>query len=325
MKSHIENLCIKDLTNELALDEKAILEKWLNQSNENRKKYDQYKEILNMQRSLKISFEPDVQTAWNKFNQSRQKIKRKPLFKLLCNFLTIPWYKPVSVAVGLTLVLILVIFQFNHHILYTAVESKSGEIKELTLPDGSSVKLNNNSTLLYSKKFYKGRKVVLDGEAFFDIIKERRPFIIESREASVKVLGTRFIVWSRERLTRVVVETGRVRLAQKQNNAFVDISTGQMSYIKNDSLPVTPREVELAHYFNWLGQGLEFVNEPLEKIILAIEKQYNISIKCDPQISQKRLSATFKNQPLESVLNSICIALNLKYEKKNGDYYLSRN
>ena len=76
------------------------------------------------------------------------------------------------------------------------ISTAYGEQKRLVLPDSSEVWLNAGSTITYPKTFTKENRVVtLDGEAYFSVRKDdAKPFIVETSQLSVKVLGTKFNV-----------------------------------------------------------------------------------------------------------------------------------
>ena len=80
-----------------------------------------------------------------------------------------------------------------------------GETASIQLSDGSMVELNSGSTIKYARSFGDERRVSLQGEAFFDVEKETRPFIVETFNGSVRVLGTTFNVkaWDDESKTVV--------------------------------------------------------------------------------------------------------------------------
>ena len=75
---------------------------------------------------------------------------------------------------------------------------KPGSKSKIILPDGTIVRLNGSSTLSYNKDFNKKiREVKLDGEAYFDVIKDMtNPFIVHTSGIDIKVLGTLFDVKS---------------------------------------------------------------------------------------------------------------------------------
>ena len=70
--------------------------------------------------------------------------------------------------------------------------STDGKVKEVMLPDGTKVWLNQSATLRYPKEFSESeRDVYLDGEAYFEVTKNRRcPFVVESEAMRIKVIGT---------------------------------------------------------------------------------------------------------------------------------------
>ncbi|MGL4227928.1 MAG: FecR family protein, partial [Tannerellaceae bacterium] len=106
------------------------------------------------------------------------------------------------------------------------VYSPAGMISKLTLPDGSKVTLNNNSTLSYPVKFSGNeRKIELDGEAFFEIEKDSlKPFLINTEGMDVRVLGTSFNLKAYEddvetilSLKEGVVQAETTRSGEKEN------------------------------------------------------------------------------------------------------------
>ena len=82
---------------------------------------------------------------------------------------------------------------------------------QFSLPDGTVGWLNSNSSLKYNGNFILDRQVTLDGEAYFEVFKDKsRPFIVTTNEVFVKVLGTRFNIaaYDNERDIEVVLEEG---------------------------------------------------------------------------------------------------------------------
>ncbi|MEA3444854.1 MAG: FecR domain-containing protein, partial [Bacteroidota bacterium] len=72
-------------------------------------------------------------------------------------------------------------------------------VVESVLPDGSVITLNQNSKLKYNKKDELERKVKLEGEAFFNVERmPSKPFIVETAELVIEVLGTSFYINSTE-------------------------------------------------------------------------------------------------------------------------------
>ena len=92
-----------------------------------------------------------------------------------------------------------------------------------TLPDGSFVTLNKNSSIHYPKKF-PGRKrnIELKGEAFFTVTPDKeKPFVISVNDVTVTVVGTSFNIKSVSGKTQVVVESGIVQVTK--NNKTIEL------------------------------------------------------------------------------------------------------
>ena len=69
-----------------------------------------------------------------------------------------------------------------------------GQVREMLLPDGTKVWLNQSSVLKYPRAFEgKERHVYLDGEAYFEVARNHeKPFTVKSQAMDVRVLGTSF-------------------------------------------------------------------------------------------------------------------------------------
>ncbi|CAN0506351.1 unnamed protein product, partial [Scytosiphon promiscuus] len=114
----------------------------------------------------------------------------------------------------------------------TMVEKSISAGKKLnfTLPDGSVIKLNGQSTLSFKENFQEGllREVYLEGEAFFNVAKNaKKPFVIHTSYSEVKVLGTSFNVnaFPENKEVKVSVSTGKVLVKQKSNETISDSLT----------------------------------------------------------------------------------------------------
>lgn len=95
-----------------------------------------------------------------------------------------------------------------------------GAMKTIELSDGSVAELSSGSTLTYRHFWGRDeRRLKLEGEAFFDVAEAQRPFVVETFNASISVLGTRFNVraWSTDPIpeTSVALESGRVEVSPR--------------------------------------------------------------------------------------------------------------
>ena len=162
----------------------------------------------------------------------------------------------------------------------------------LTLDDGTLVHLNYNTRLIYPEEFGRGdRNVILDGEAYFMVAKDKsRPFIVHTPQGDVKVYGTEFIVNTRDRqqhdaeesaentLTTVVLVRGSVSFTPN-NGSEIMMTPGQQICINAQQTSVTLREVDTAPYIAW-NEGKFFFEEwPLERIMQVISRWYGREVE----------------------------------------------
>ncbi|MGM0407727.1 MAG: FecR family protein, partial [Bacteroidota bacterium] len=209
---------------------------------------------------------------------------------------------------------------------HTALNETSNEI---ILPDGTSVFLNADSELKYPDQFSDNKRIVkLDGEAFFDVTRnEEMPFIIETKKAEIRVLGTSFNVNTKftDKDVEVYVESGLVELTMKkgsQKKLLVDpgnvgiISKNEISKEKNTNQNVLA----------WKTKNIVFKEDKLETVLNTLNNIYHVDIQyTNNEILNYRLTTTFKNQNIESVMEVICATFNLKVDYHDDEIILVKN
>lgn len=202
----------------------------------------------------------------------------------------------------------------------------NGQKSQIKLADGSTVALNCGSMLRIRKPFdTQAREVYLDGEGYFEIEEDRRPFIVITGNSRTTVLGTEFNVWAREKKTRVIVKSGRVRLESESAGDRVILLGGQRSQIGEDKKPLEPEEVDVDRLLGWLEGKLVFELTPLDEIIAELERTYDVQIDVDDaELASLTLTATFEQVSIETVLSSICLTLGTEYGYGDGRYTIVR-
>lgn len=194
------------------------------------------------------------------------------------------------------------------------VTAAPGETIAINLPDGSSVTLNSGSQITYPRAFAsEQRRVTFEGEAFFDIEKSETPFIAETFNADVRVLGTTFNVRARQDdpapATEVTLVTGKVQLAaHDETTPGVILEPGQMSTVAlNDTTPTLPRPAVIDQMLAWQSGRLVFDNEMLGKILNEMERRYAVEIAVSPaSLRDSLLTLTFNSdRSVETILEDI--------------------
>ena len=162
-----------------------------------------------------------------------------------------------------------------------------GAVATLTLPDGSAVHLNAGSRLTYSRTFGRDVRLVnLEGEAFFAVEPSAMPFVVQTFNANVRVVGTAFNVraWEDERAaaTKVAVREGRVELRAIDVDVPVALSAGEAALVQQGagrpSAIRTADPTELA----WIDGRMVFVDKPLEFVLRDVERRFDVTVKLSP-------------------------------------------
>lgn len=191
--------------------------------------------------------------------------------------------------------------------------ANKGEKKEVLLQDGSVVVLNSNSSITYPEEFGETRNIKLSGEAYFKVFRDvKRPFIVQTHNVKVRVLGTSFDVNSyKHRATKVSVLTGRVEVSSGTGKKVVIIKNQQADLKPNADFQISADDS--SDGIAWTSNTIILKNTTLSETAKIIENWYNVAITFeDPEIKKLTISGKFKDEKLENVLESIAFLKQLK-------------
>ena len=198
-------------------------------------------------------------------------------------------------------------------------------ILTVDLPDGSRVFLNEGATLQYNGSGEKQREVTLKGEGYFDVAADNdRPFQVNAGKVVVTVLGTSFNVRQPENATvEVFVESGSVRLDLQEENQSITLGPGQFGQA-DGSLKIS--KLKDLNYLSWKTLDFKFVDESVDEVLRILEKAYHVDVRMEKiEDAGMRLTTTYSNQSFDTILNTICAALNMSYDKEGKVYILQPN
>lgn len=193
---------------------------------------------------------------------------------------------------------------------------------QFSLPDGTIGWLNSNSSVRYNGNFNLDRQVILKGEAFFDVFKDKsRTFVVNTNEVSMEVLGTRFNIeaYEDEKNIDVVLEEGSLVFnAKKMNKTYKMIPNDLVSYDKTLK-DFSTKTVQPQKYISWTDGRLEFRNDPLDVIFRRLARWYDVDVELNVNLNDdSRLHATFIDDDFENVMDLLSRSLPIKYQIEKG-------
>jgi ferric-dicitrate binding protein FerR (iron transport regulator) len=192
---------------------------------------------------------------------------------------------------------------------------------QFSLPDGTAGWLNSNSRVKYYEDFKAHRQVILTGEAFFDVLKnKKRPFTVSTNEVIVEVLGTRFNIasYEEEKNVEVVLEEGKLMFYDKEMKKSCLMNPNDLVIYNKTLRDFSIEVVQPNKYLSWTEGKLVFRNDPLDVIARRLERWYNIEVEIDGSFNEDfRLRATFIDEGLEEVLNLLKRSLPIDYKIEN--------
>jgi len=189
----------------------------------------------------------------------------------------------------------------------TMVATAQGEMRTVTLPDGSTAILNGGSSLSFENNWEEGRELKMEGQVFYQV-KKGSAFTVHTANGDVQVLGTSFDVASRNDYFRVKCETGRVKVT-----------------IKGDEEVITPGEEVVAvdnhlekktfdtNSKAWRAGELQFNEERLSDVWTAIENQFGVQVRA-PKSDSRYFNGSISATHLNDALQTVCLAMNLHFE-----------
>lgn len=161
-------------------------------------------------------------------------------------------------------------------------ETSYGQIATVKLPDGTSVTLNGHSVISYSPlrwSLFNSRKVKLEGEAFFDVVKkkvkgEKVKFQVVTSNLNIEVLGTRFNVTDRAANETVVLEEGNVQVKIPNLEIPLQMVPGDFIGYDEGKKRILQLVVLTEEYTSWKDKYILLDNKTLGELAQIITTVY---------------------------------------------------
>ncbi len=225
------------------------------------------------------------------------------------------------------------------------VQTAAGERTTITLPDGTRVWLNVSSRLEYAKSMRNGRRAVrLRGEGYFEVAaRPEQPFVIETADLSVQVLGTAFnlraypedaslettLVEGKVAVNlisdpsrRQLLSPGEKLLLTRKKGA---VPAGQQDWgaFTAEVLPAKPVNNNPVGESMWRNDRLQFKNKSFGELAKIMERWFNKRIVVqDTALNDNRFSGEFRKENIQRALEALQLTADFTYDIKGDTVYI---
>lgn len=318
-------LLTKHISGEISPTEESALKQWLQRDPGNRKILEEMEAAWESMDRINDVADINIDKEWERQQKAlhfRDRTRQRDTRSLS--------YWNISKMAAVFLVLFAAAFAIYYFGPDFQQVRKTGDrqVLSVTLPDGTLVTLNENSTIKYPTGF-KGtrRKVTLEGEAFFEVTEDKeKPFVIVADEAMIEVLGTSFNVNAFEENEDIVVTVaeGNVELYLQTSPAErLRLEHGTSGVLNKENKSLTKKSEPLINSMAWKTKQIILDDYTLSEAVQLLENVYKTSIRIkDPEISECHINATFDRQSLESVLKVIESTLDVRVKKVDDTYII---
>ncbi len=351
-KEIIDSYIIKFFDNSISDEEAKILHHWLQNDENNLQYFNQIKKIWDSCIELNSSQE-ELENALVRFrkNFNTHPLIKKPTY--------ISWFSRIAAVLisGIAIFGLYHLFLNDHSnqppIVYcnSKIIIPKGQKGQLILSDSTKVWLNSESTLEYPGVFELERKVVLNGEAYFEVKSdEKHPFIVQTPKLKIKVTGTIFNIksYSTDDETETTLVEGRLSILNNDHELVVLQPNESATYSrKKNDLKITnlasktlqsitekeinrtsTKEISPVELITiWKEDKLIFQDEPLGNMIPKLERWFNRKIHVtNPELLLNEFSGKFVyNETIYQVLDIICRSSDdINYKEKDHEFYISK-
>ncbi|WP_353719865.1 FecR domain-containing protein [Dyadobacter sp. 676] len=214
---------------------------------------------------------------------------------------------------------------------YKTYETDFGEIRKITLSDGSKVVVNANSTLRVPRFGFGNskREVLLTGEASFDVVhtQNHTRFVVKTnKNMNVEVLGTEFDVYARSSGARVVLNTGKIQLhySDGHNDQKLTLKPGDLVSMDRKGKMTMSHTAQPQNYSAWKYHRFVFEDESFRQICNRLEETFGTEIIIrDRALADKEISGSFTALDAEELLDLLSLAGDFSYISKDSRIIVS--
>ena len=297
------DLLQKYISGEASEAEKKQVTEWVQESPDNMREYLAQRKLYDI-------------ALWQSKTMEEMPQNKRKIFTLRSAV-----YSMTKIAAMIAIVFLIAHYWKNkdtEKISYQSIYVPAGQRAELTLADGTKVWLNSRSSLKFPTNFQgKSRNVILDGEGFFTVAKNKEvPFIVKTKKYDVKVLGTEFniLAYSTDSIWETSLLEGSVEI-QTNGKRKLRLEPNTMVRLQGNSL--VKQHIKKMEYFRWREGLICFDNISVKEMIEKLKLYYGVDIVINNQeILGNRYTGKFRaGDGIEHVLKVLRLNNRFTYEK----------
>lgn len=318
----VEKLLPRYCEGNVSAEEKEIVENWIRQSEEHYKIARQIQLIYLASDTISVMDRVNTENALSKVDNRIRRSKLKVLFI---------WGQRVAAILFIPLLvayLLQVLIPEKQDIRMLEVRTNPGMTTSLTLPDGTKVNLNSESSLIYPESFEGDlRSVRLEGEAFFEVVKnpEKRFVVTTPHNASVEVLGTSFNMeaFKWDSIVSTTLISGKVAFISRSGQVNMKPGEKLVYNIQADraSIYQTNGEAEIS----WKNGMIIFRKTPFEEALRMLTKRFNVDfVVSNNKYVKDFYTGSFTNHRLEQILDIFNASSGIKWRYIPSENQLDR-
>ena len=328
-KKHIDELIATYLTEGLDKNALAELKAWIAASPENKNYFIQQREVWFSAVSREAASKYNKDKAFDTFKKrigNRKEIEKTSHHGFRLSML---WRYAAIIAV------ILAVGCFSYWqggvdvkdtFADISVEAPLGSRTKLYLPDGTLVWLNAGSVLKYSDKFNeRNRKVILSGEAYFEVTKkEKAKFTVQTCGYDVVVKGTKFDVsaYPEDSVVTTALMEGIVEIHRGEQR--IEMAPGEFVKLDMATGKITRTRNDVKQWKAWSENRIEFEDITLKELVAKLSRQYDVNISLESeQVGAKRFRISLRNrETIGEVMAALQEIIPITVERRGKDIYI---
>ncbi len=195
-----------------------------------------------------------------------------------------------------------------------------GRQTSIMLSDSTRISLNHTTVLrVHPKAAGAVRLVDLEGEAFFQVERTGKPFVVETGEGTVHVLGTEFNVRTRDGALEVSVVHGKVSLTARDSTVILEAD--QIALCRAGEYPVPPVASPFAGEPGWMQGELLLYRNTLEQACREIEERFDVTVHLAPRASSAgTVTGKVECKNAEVAVSALAMLTGSRYTRENDVY-----